>query len=225
MEHYDYFVRITRPYSDLSGLVTIWAARARQMVVYEHTGTKTEKIHIHMVIKGSDVCKKQLKNLVEYLNFKGNKDWSFKNYNGNETAIVYMTKGNITPSYVKGYTPEELQAYQDLWTDEQPKITRQQKLYDETFGNKQELQIQIKEFIKRRNASYVLAGTKLHEMDTPAEMEFEYILRVAKQAAFKESGQIWSMKTMNDYKMLVYTYVMRELHVIPTKYREWTKYW
>lgn len=92
---HNYFVRITRSYSDLSGLVLSWAARADKMVVYEHVGDATEKTHIHMVIIGSEVCKKQLKNLVGFMNFKGNGDWSFKEYEEGD-AMVYMTKVSMT---------------------------------------------------------------------------------------------------------------------------------
>lgn len=203
---YDYFVRITRSYSDLSGLVNIWSARADKVVVYEHTGDETEKIHIHMVIKGSDVHKKQLKNLVGYLNLKGNEDWSFKNYQeGN--AMIYMTKGKLEPKFIKGYTQEDTDFWKSQWRDRKPK-----KLSDaEILWN------------KAMDGEYLRERYKVYTTNKETQY-FDFLLWHCKREAINHNAGFCTRKAMNDYKMLVYTALYRNHNIsipLDKKYDKW----
>lgn len=220
-----YFVRITRSFSDLSGLVHTWAARADKMVVYEHCGDETEKVHIHMVIINPDVTKKQLKNLVPTYNLKGNGDWSFKNYDGDDTAMVYMTKGVLDPKYMKGYTVEDADFWKLQYKFPRQKPNRLLDLYEDCFGDEEDMKYQIQENRSAKWRAYEHAGTRLVDRLPETEIDFLYIKEKAKIAAFEASKRVWSQKTMNDYKSLVYTYIMRYNIQIPDKHKDWAKFW
>lgn len=208
MKH-DYFVRITRSYSDLSGMVAIWSERASKVVVYEHTGEQTEKTHIHMVIIGSSVCKKQLKNLVGYLNLKGNEDWSFKDYDGNETAMTYMTKGTLDPKYIKGYTAQDAETWKSLWRPgrRNMRVADIEELWNSCFGNREQAEIDRELYFKQY----------------PDRPLFDWVLHYAREAAFSWNKAFWTIKAKNDYKCLVHTYVYRYSVSIPIdkRYDSW----
>lgn len=206
---HDYFVRITRSYTDLSGLVAIWSARADKVVVYEHTGEETEKTHIHMVIIGSDVCKKQLRNLVKYLNLKGNEDWSFKEYDGNDTAMTYMTKGELEPKYIKGYTVQDADLWKSLWKPgrKKSKLSDIEKLWNSSFGDRVQADLDY----------------ELWRKDRPLSDKIDWVISYARENAFSYNNGFWTVKAKNDYKCLVYTYIYRYNMIIPIdkKYDMW----
>lgn len=118
----NYAVRITKPYSQLDRGVAAVAMLCDKTLVYEHVGTKTEKVHVHMMLIGVRCDKKTLQ--AKFPICKGNKDWSWKTkdakYGDVEDSpkyITYMTKGKLDPVYNKGYTIEELNEAKAAWTD------------------------------------------------------------------------------------------------------------
>lgn len=208
----DYFCRITRSYSDLSGMVAVWSERAFKMVVYEHTGEETEKTHIHMVIIGSSVCKKQLKNLVAYLNLKGNEDWSFKDYDGDDTAMTYMTKGSLDPKYLKGFTQQEADRWKSLWKPGRrgAKVADIEGLWKSCFGDPVQSAIDKELYFKQN----------------PGRPLIDWVLHQARIAAFAWNKHYWTIKAKNDYKCLVFTYIERFYVTLPPpekedRYRVW----
>lgn len=115
---YNYAVRITRSYELCKHIVAAWALRCDKILAYEHVGTVTEKVHIHLIIVGSSVSSEQLKNIAKPLGgatLKGNADWSFKTKDAkygevtdSPRYISYMSKGEYDPKYNKGYSDAEL---------------------------------------------------------------------------------------------------------------------
>jgi len=220
-----YFVRITRPFADLSGLVHAWADRCEKMVVYEHIGDQTEKTHIHMVVYKPDVGKKQLKNLVPTYNLNGNKDWSFKAYNGDDTAMVYMTKGSLEPKFMKGYNIEDADFWKSQFVPGREKPNRLLQLYEDTLGDEEHIRYLLEENRSAKWRAYEQAGTLQKDRAFDNELDFELIKEIAKESAFRASKRIWSQKTMNDYKSMIYTYLMRNDVKVPDKYKDWAKFW
>jgi len=127
MPSFNYAVRITRSYDYCQRMVAHWATRCDKILAYEHVGTTTEKIHIHLLIINSvlpvDTLKKQVKTLGASI-FKGNGDWSFKTKDAkygpvtdSQDYVTYMTKGTHDPKYNKGYEPEYLAECKKNWVD------------------------------------------------------------------------------------------------------------
>jgi len=119
----NYAVRITLPYSDVSGTVHVWALKCDKLVVYQHVGSETEKVHVHLLLMSSSVSAERLKQLSGLIG-SGNEFWSFKTKSKktgpltDKTSgqyITYMTKGKYDPMYVKGYDSKVLVALKEAW--------------------------------------------------------------------------------------------------------------
>lgn len=171
------------------------------MLVYEHTGSITEKVHIHMVIEGCECTKKWLREIGtrQGINLKGNPNCSFKEYDGNKKAIVYMTKGIHEPKFNKGYSEADIALWKSQW--ENKKKSPDEELYIYVFGNEESNKEDL-ELYKQENIQEVYP-------------EFKWCKKVAYQGAFMANKYIANMRMINQYKMLVYTYCYRNGIKIP----------
>jgi len=115
----DYMVRLTHSYETAKTVVGLWAMRCDKILAYEHLGTKTGKVHIHLSLLGTNVDKKQLRNIASgaQLPVSGNEWCSFKVWDRKDEYITYMSKGHLDPLYNKGYAPEFIQQCKDKWVE------------------------------------------------------------------------------------------------------------
>lgn len=214
---YDYFARITHSYEALRSLCSVWALQCEKMAVYEHVGTATEKVHCHMVILGSRIQKKQLRNLgSQYVNLKGNEYCSFKDCVTWETPLTYMTKGNLEAKYYKGFTQEELNDARDRWEEPTPGKSRDRAVYEDAFPDKKRKGgFDFTDKCDGGCANVMLYGTDwLAENPKCNVCSFKRIKTHARQYVFGKF-RVWNMKSMNIYKMLVYTYCMEKNISLP----------
>lgn len=100
--------RITREWNDISGAIYSITQLCQSIVVYEHsvqthTVSVGGKTHIHFCI--SHLCdRKTIKNtILKKVKLSGNQDWKFAEWDGEQKAVVYMTKGKLDPVYVQNY--------------------------------------------------------------------------------------------------------------------------
>lgn len=200
MSH-DYFVRITHPYASLQAMVSLWSLRCEKLVVYEHTGGKTEKVHCHILILGSNTHKKQLRNIgSDFVCLKGNELCSFKECVSWQTPVVYMTKGNLEPKFLKGFQSEDSDNWKSQWVprDQYEKVDPLSKLYDDVFTD------------------FVLDKTS-------DDFGFGQIKRHVRAEVLNINNYIWTQKCFNQYKTLVYSFVFRNNIPIPegTDWKRW----
>lgn len=106
--------RISRQYSDISGLIIDWSKQCEQLWVYQHDADeKVSTTHCHLFVIGSKRDAEGLKKLVTWKSLKlsGNKDSSFKSYKkiydieNNGTwydCLKYASKGHLQPVYTHG---------------------------------------------------------------------------------------------------------------------------
>jgi len=115
----DYAVRITHSYEEAKPIISLWAMRTTKMLVYEHIGGTTNKTHIHVSLLGTNVDKKQLRNIAATTKIpvSGNENMSFKIWDKDEEYIKYMTKGKHDPKYNKGYEEFELLEIKKRWVE------------------------------------------------------------------------------------------------------------
>jgi len=113
----DYMVRLTHSYETAKTVVGLWAMRCDKILAYEHLGTKTGKVHIHLSLLGTNVDKKQLRNIASgaQLPVSGNEWCSFKIWDRKDEYITYMSKGKYEPKYFTVLTPQEIQSCKDAW--------------------------------------------------------------------------------------------------------------
>lgn len=117
-----YAVRVSRPYNDISGIVSLWANRSQTVIVYEHPADEeVSRTHIHMLLVDVDVKDERLKRIAHTISpdLNGNKDWSFKLTSGDyEKYITYMTKGTLCVSFVKNFSQDKLEELRLKWVEQ-----------------------------------------------------------------------------------------------------------
>lgn len=112
----DLFCRITLPYDELEGFLVKFSSECDKLIVYQHDGTRTH-IHFYAVncrIK-TDAIKCRIKKHLQVTEFPKS-NWSFKSADDSK-CITYMSKGILTPRYVKGFTDEEVLGYTQAWVE------------------------------------------------------------------------------------------------------------
>lgn len=121
----NYAPRVSLSYADISGVVEKWSQTCEKMVVYQHDADKeVPRIHVHMLLinckhKSPEQLKRVFHEALE-TDRKGNDLWAWthKDYpDPNESFIPYMTKGNVAPSFVKNFSPAELEDARSQWKD------------------------------------------------------------------------------------------------------------
>lgn len=203
-----YAVRITYPKENVKHIISVWSTECEKLVAFEHTDAK--KVHSHLLIINSRICKKQLRNLAAKcgVDVKGQANMSFTKYDANTTYLVYMTKGKFLPYYLQGFTQEECEEAKKQWVEPSERNP-------------------MRELYQRFESSVDLSGEefsayKQYVFDQKAErnvnIHFEYIRNKAHKIAFQANNQFATGKFFNDYKTLVYTYCFRNNIPIP---RDW----
>jgi len=181
-------VRIFADFATLKRLASSWSQLCQKTAVYEHIGEKTSKVHCHFGLLNCRVSTERLKQLARELGheYNGNKDWSFKTWDGDNEYITYMSKGTLEPQYYTGYSVEELSALKALWVDKsaKQKMTPNQLLFDKFM-----------DYLEDRSAVVV---------------EFKALKGYAVDFAFNHFGRIWDVNTAKGAKMCAITYAMRE---------------
>ena len=225
---YDYFVRITHPYVSVASLLGTWALRCEKLLAYEHVGTKTEKVHIHILIMGSALQKKQLRNIgQQYADLKGNELCSFKECITWEQPVVYMTKGNLEPVYNKGFETKELAELKAKWVEPKKyeKKSANQTLYEgwecsdwKQLANK--LANDEAEWRKRYESADRFGQDSMIVNDIYCA--FDTVREYFRQYIFDQNHHIWDQQAVNKYKMMVMTYCFRNHISIPKN--EWSKW-
>lgn len=219
---HDYAVRITHTQTDIRRVINVWATRCHQVIAYEHD-EPGKKIHSHLLIKGANIEKKQLRNLGNStgINLKGNENCSFKAYDQNTTYLSYMSRGRIEPYYIQNFTTEEIQTAKEAWVPPQEyvKLGSNEHLYNEF--EKHILMGSEDVFETNVYKDYLKSYDYLNKMDTTPR--FEYIRRKAHYYAFVKNRQIATPKFFNEFKMLVATFCFREGVPFPKDKSLWTK--
>lgn len=116
---FNHAIRITLPYSDISGIIDLWSARSNEVVVYQHIADdEVSKTHVHLVLGGCEVKAEALKRMYPDRG-SGNEFWSWKTWDNGDKFITYMTKGNLDPVYVKNITHDRLDKAKSAWVEPQ----------------------------------------------------------------------------------------------------------
>lgn len=208
-------VRITAPFSDLSGMVRNWALKADKVLVYQHDD---DKVHIHVLMLGVSCDKERLKQIAKESRIVGggNEFWSFKTKvkggiavspENSDRFITYMSKGKYDPSYNKGWDVEELARLKAAWV--QRSVCAQERLYlefiDYLLSNKED------------------DGT--FHFGTPIIYDTVENVKVlqswARSWAFSHHKSFWTVRTATDAKMVFLTYCMRFSITIPQDIKLW----
>lgn len=143
--------RITRPYNVLEAPMKLFADKCDKLIIYEHTDAS--RPHIHGLMVNPQIGTDTMKNYVrKYLKHVDKGDWSFVTKDVNEKFIVYMSKGKLAPSFVKGFTDDQVEAHKNDWVTN-PVSKKQTKLTyivkETTAERKMRQEDMIKEIVQR----------------------------------------------------------------------------
>lgn len=113
-----------------------------------------------------------------------------------------MTKGKLNPKYLKGFTNEEANVWKSKWVEpvKYEKVSSAARMY----SNFEEDSGDIFEDVIDKTEDY---------------WKFNQLKRVARNYAFQHNSALWTMKTANDYKMLVMSYSFRHSIPIPPDHK------
>lgn len=110
-------IRITRAYSDINQ----WCEDldAEKVIIYEHDADgKVKRTHCHIMLIGSkvkpDAMKARFKKLYGDIE---RTDWYFKQCDGDDVNVTYMSKGRLTPKRCVGWSEEEIDELRSKWID------------------------------------------------------------------------------------------------------------
>lgn len=202
---FNYAVRITRSFEFCKRFVAAWALRCDKILAYEHVGTATEKIHIHLIIINCDVTAEQLRNIAKPLGFavlKGNGDFSFKTKDkkygpvtDSPRYICYMSKGQYDPLYNKGYSDAELAEAKSAYVP-MGNLSKDEKYYNDFVKSYQFPDIPKYQVVNATYPKGYYPG-------------FENVESHARSFAFKAKSLMWTQATAALTRTLTMTYCMR----------------
>lgn len=208
-------VRITLPYDEVKSVVALWANDCERVACYEHVGSATEKIHIHLLMYNMRTTwenfKIQAKNNFPSIDLKGNGKMSKKakySYDAFET-IRYMIKGDKNYEkgrskvcYIKGYDESFLEECCASWKEE-VKETKRTKLQEQLD----------------RFASYVFDDLNM----VYGDLDFYSCKSAACKFAYREYSNTFPMPmAMNLVKSIVYSCKFDIGFQIPEDAVRWT---
>jgi len=134
---YNYAPRISASYAEIQPVIQEWASKVLRMAVFQHDkDANVPTTHVHILMEGCDTKCEQLKRIFKKvlpgLPAKGNEFWKWESKSPvNDNFLIYMSKGNLRPMFVKEYSPELVEERRKQWVITTPKPTPSQPKYDE----------------------------------------------------------------------------------------------
>jgi len=197
----NYAIRVTNSYQELASFVDHLVTCCDKVVIYEH---KSNRVHIHGLLINCKVSTDTLKNYVKRslgVTTFPKSDWSFKTlYEGNpvdDKFIIYMSKGDLQPVYVRGYSDAEIEQYKSQWVD-RPKKRKELTQYKLKYENPKEAKVRQNEMI-----DMILQRCKENQIKQPRQ-----ILEVIRQVVWKECKTVAGRYKIRDY----YDVVTMDMH-------------
>ena len=207
---YNYAVRVTLPYQDLSGVVARWADKCERCICFEHEADEEiRQTHVHMILFSSTVQAEALKRTSK-LSGKGNEFWSWKDYDGLQTFITYMSKGKLAPKFVKNYSPAEVEAARTAWSEPTARAlypTRQSSLDEQPPKNKLTKHGIIAQVVQAiLTTDNCLEANEARRATALTDISDERLIRVIRNVLMTEKQVIGLYKVMDLYDAYVMYY-------------------
>lgn len=214
MPHHTHIVRVTHGFAKVKAVIALWAMKCDKILVYEHR-EEGKKLHIHLLLEGCTVDKKQLRNLAQETMtkeaFKGNENMSFraKDTDNIPRYITYMTKGVILgPEYNKGYDLKYLEERRLAWVAGD-KVRASRVLWESYEPHMLKPQP-----VSRADMEVWLADTSAKPPPTNS-VTYEEIHRHALAWLMKKYGHIFDNAIFSEHRILVRTYCWKFQISIP----------
>lgn len=135
----NYAPRVSVPFADLSGVLSVWSEVSEKMVVYEHEADEdVSTTHVHMIMINCKYATPEALKRSFYAHIsterKGNDLWSWthKDFpNPDLSFIGYMAKKVLRPVFIKNVLPDEIEEWKVKWSKPTPEpLLRQSSLHE-----------------------------------------------------------------------------------------------
>ena len=128
----NYAVRVTLPYDDFADIIKKWADKCSKLIAYQHDADEeVSQTHVHLGLYGCTVKYEALKRMWPDAPGSGNEFWSMKDtyekivdrdigkqrFPVDESFITYMSKGELSPVFVKNFSKEEVEKSRQSWVE------------------------------------------------------------------------------------------------------------
>lgn len=204
------FCRVSLDYGTLAKVFEVLQNETDVLVVYEHEADEdVNRTHVHFLIDwvaSVDTLKNRFKINCTTVTFKGNSSWSFlssykpfkksKEVPVNEDCITYMSKGELEPVVLKGFTQDLIAKYKDRWVERTPETSYQPKLTYVTRETPSEAKKRKNDLIKE-----MLDRINIHDGKYDTDISFSgnrHLLDVIIQV-LNENKVVFSRYTIRDY--------------------------
>lgn len=116
---FNHAIRITLPYEGCKDIISRWADRSVQVIVYQHDADEeVSKTHVHLGLYGCEVKSEALKRMWADAPGKGNEFWSWKEATEDSGKyLTYMSKGTLRPVFVKNFSPDIVERSRQAWVE------------------------------------------------------------------------------------------------------------
>lgn len=197
---YSHAIRVTLPYADCSGIISQWADRSYEAVVYQHNADEEiSKTHIHIGLHNCEVKAEQLKRMWKNCPGKGNEFWSWKDWDDSTKYLTYMSKGELQPVFVKKISMELLERSRQEWVE---------PVKADKPGDASEKI--IKKVIDKIKESFVYDKLSDEDIVDRIECSAETLLKLVRRESFR---QLWGEQRRfphaSHYKIVAGTAYMR----------------
>lgn len=193
----DLHIRIHREYAEIQQWIV--NEDCSFCVVYQHDADQeVSRTHCHIWIKGVKCNTDSLKNHIKKVVGKVPKeDWAFMAIQPktktpyNDTLITYMSKGELDPKYIKGWTEEEIEEFRRKWIPPPNPITTQ--------DGKLVVKRVVKETTKKTKRELI---NEMMETYLP-EMELRETLELIRKVLIKNNEVLGMYKVTDFYDSLL----------------------
>lgn len=191
----NFHIRISRDYATVKPWVE--TESCDKIVVFEHEADdEVTRTHCHIWAIGigkSDTLKNHIKKLIGNVD---KTDWYFTEKNKKkevwtDDVITYMSKGTLTPMYVKGYTDAEIEDFKGKWVVPKSPL----KMVDGKLVIEREVGD-----IKKKTKRQLIEDMKSLYLDN---METEEIIKLIRKVLIQNNEVIGMYKVMDYYDALL----------------------
>lgn len=195
-----YVIRITASYDFLKSLFEddeLGLNTGQAVVVYEHDASRK---HIHLAIKDTPLGIDALKLRITKKGYHFPRgDWSFKNWDLSVQYLVYMTKGKLSPCFIRGWTIEQSEEWKSRWTEPLQEADRWTALY-----SKFESSLQIDPLVIDP-----MIDATTQTLDQMKEKYMDIVSKRIRRWCFNNNNRQYTPKCRIEFQYLVATYAMR----------------
>ena len=212
---YIHAVRVSHTFEKAKAMVSRWSLECDKMVVYRHK-EGTPKEHLHLLMEGCRIGKKQLRNIgAEFIDLKGTEKCKFEDQTTQDLSkyISYMTKGKYDPMFFTGYEVSYLAECKSKGYDkEDTQVAKKKCRYLEFFN-------EYDEDCEYNMRKHLINDRHPDQGPVPIADKYQFVKTYIRKQIM-DNG-VWTPNNGLLFKSFVMTYCYRHSIPIPDNEKGW----